>query len=72
MGLATLIPINGTACIEVGNFEGVRISGVLLEASPKGSETLLRFGDAGYAGNAANPGLLADIFARSGRFYPTS
>jgi hypothetical protein len=72
MGMATLIPYNGTACIEVGNYEGVRISGVLLEAAPKGSTSLLKFGEPGYAGNPQNPGLLADIFARAGRFYATS
>lgn len=72
MGLATLVPYNGTACIEVGNFEGVRISGVLLEASTAGSQHLLRFGEPGFEGNPQNPGLLADVFARAGRFYPTS
>jgi hypothetical protein len=30
MGMATLIPQNGTAAIEVGNVDGVRVAGVLL------------------------------------------
>jgi len=37
MGLATLIPTNGTAAIEVGNVDGVRVAGLLLEAGPKNS-----------------------------------
>jgi hypothetical protein len=32
MGLATLIPTNGTSAIDVSDVEGVRIAGVLLEA----------------------------------------
>jgi hypothetical protein len=32
MGLATLIPTNGTPAIEVSNVDGVRVAGLLLEA----------------------------------------
>jgi len=41
MGLATLHPTNGTPAIEVGNYTGVRVAGVLLEAGEKTSQTLL-------------------------------
>jgi hypothetical protein len=30
MGLATLIPQNGTAAVEVGNVDGVKVAGLLL------------------------------------------
>lgn len=70
MGLATLIPYSGTSAIIVGDLEGVRISGVLLEAGPNNTDSLLKLGNPGYGGNSMNPNLLADIFARAGRFYP--
>jgi hypothetical protein len=44
MGMATLIPDNGTAAIEVASVEGVRIAGVLLEAGFGASDSLLVFG----------------------------
>ena len=37
MGIATLIPTNGTPAITVGNVDGVRVAGVLLEAGSKNS-----------------------------------
>jgi len=37
MGLATLIPTNGTPAITVGNVDGVRVAGLLLEAGPQNS-----------------------------------
>ncbi len=45
MGLATLIPTNGTSAIEVANVDGVRIGGVLLEAGFGASDSLLKWGD---------------------------
>lgn len=66
MGMATLIPTNGTAAIEVASVEGVRIAGVLLQAGFGATESLLVFGQPGYAGNAANPGAISDVFARVG------
>lgn len=34
MGLVTLIATKGNSCIFVGNVDGVRISGILLQAGP--------------------------------------
>lgn len=65
-GMATLIPTNGTAAIEVGNVPGVRIAGVLLQAGFGASDSLLVVGSEGYAGDAANPVVLSDVFARVG------
>jgi len=72
LGMATLIPINGTPAIEVANVYDVRIAGVILEAGVKPSETLLKFSDKGYAGNPDYPSALNDVYARAGRYYASS
>jgi len=66
LGLATLVAMNPVAAVKVGNVDGVRIAAVLLEAGDYPTEALLEWGDGTYAGNAANPGFLHDIFARVG------
>lgn len=68
LGMATLIPANGTAVIEVGAVDGVHVAGLLLQAGPKKSNTLLQWGVNGsaFAGDATNPGVLSDVFARVG------
>jgi hypothetical protein len=87
LGLATLIaPQDGSPCIRVkANTAGVRIAGVMLEASMQienttssgtvnstrnadGRRSLLEFGEPGVldAGDARNPGVLTDVFARVG------
>jgi hypothetical protein len=71
MGMATLIPTNGNAAIEVSNVDGVRIAGLLLEAGFGATESLLKFGQPGYAGSSLNPGAINDVFARVGGTNPT-
>jgi hypothetical protein len=44
LGMATLISTNGKACIEVGNVDGVRIAGILLQAGFTKTPALLQFG----------------------------
>jgi len=44
IGMATLISNNGKPCIEVGNVEGVRVAGMLLQAGVKKTPTLLKWG----------------------------
>jgi len=66
MGLATLICSNGNSCIKVGNANGVRISGILLQAGTKQSDNLLQWGNEGFKGDKANPGVMSDVFARVG------
>lgn len=70
LGLATLQSTNGNVLIQVGNVEGVRIGGLLLEAGPVESNALLRWGNGKNPGNPANPGFLYDIFGRSGGATP--
>jgi len=45
IGMATLISNTGKTCIEVGNVEGVRVAGVLLQAGNHKSQSLLKWGD---------------------------
>jgi len=68
LGMATLISTNGKACIEVGDVEGVRIAGILLQAGEIQTPALLQWGvnKSGYAGNSQNPGVASDVFARVG------
>jgi len=67
LGLATLIPTNGDAAVKVGNVDGVRVAGILLEAGPN-SKSLLTWGQAGekFQGNPLNPGFMHDVFFRVG------
>jgi hypothetical protein len=65
LGLATLIPTTGLPAVEVADASGVRVAGLLLQAGPQRSEALIRFGSDGQE-DGANPGLMADIFARVG------
>lgn len=66
IGMPTLIS-SGKPCISVGNTEGVRISGLIVQASDKHSETLFQWGvKNGPAGNQENPGMIQDVFGRVG------
>jgi hypothetical protein len=66
LGLPSLIATAGQPAIKVGDIDGVRVAGILLEAGTKVSDALLEWGSGSYVGNAANPGFLYDVFARVG------
>jgi len=66
LGLATLIAANGLPAIKVGDIDGGRVAGVLLEAGHLATDTLLQWGEGSYAGNADDPGFLHDVFMRVG------
>lgn len=69
LGLATLTaPPNGKPCITVGDVDGVRIAGMLLEAGKfETTGALLQVGVSGsHAGAVTNPTILSDVFARVG------
>merc|ERR1712166_690943 len=44
LGLATLVPLNGTPAIEVADVPGVRVAGILLQAGPVTSRALMTVG----------------------------
>lgn len=66
LGLATLISTTGKPCISVDNVDGVKISGLLLQAGESDSDALLKWGEQGYQGSETNPGAMHDVFARVG------
>jgi hypothetical protein len=66
LGMATLVSAAGKPCIVVGNVDGVRVAGLLLQAGPVETPALLQWGTGGYAGDSSNPGVISDVFARVG------
>ncbi len=67
IGIPTLIPDKGTSAIEVSDVDGVKIAGILIDAGPINSPTLVQVGEMGSKLNhAANPTSLHDVFCRIG------
>eukprot|EP00929_Paragymnodinium_shiwhaense_P115965 TRINITY_DN8515_c0_g2_i1.p1 TRINITY_DN8515_c0_g2~~TRINITY_DN8515_c0_g2_i1.p1 ORF type:complete len:654 (-),score=58.12 TRINITY_DN8515_c0_g2_i1:532-2328(-) len=63
IGLATLIPTNGNACVKVRDVPGVRVAGLLLQAGSVKSQTLLQWG---VQNGTATTGVVSDVYARVG------
>ncbi|MEV5680842.1 coagulation factor 5/8 type domain-containing protein [Streptomyces sp. NPDC052179] len=71
LGLATIIPDNGVSAIKVGDVDGVKLAGLLIDAGPVNSETLVEVGpDNASADHSANPTSLQDVFVRIGGAGP--
>ncbi|MQY09987.1 hypothetical protein SRB5_00910 [Streptomyces sp. RB5] len=71
LGLATIIPDNGIDAMHVGDVDGVKLAGFLIDAGPGRSDTLLQIGAAGAsADHAANPTTVQDVFIRVGGAGP--
>ena len=73
LGFATLVSASSDAIIEVGDVDGVRVAGILLQAGPLSDSgelqtVLMRVGtkDGGFAGDSSNPTVVSDVFARVG------
>lgn len=66
LGMATLVPTAGGPAVRIDRVPGVRVAGILLQAGTKTSDALIGVGKAPDEGDAANPALLADVFARVG------
>jgi hypothetical protein len=67
LGLATLVPDQGTAAIAVADVDSVTIAGILFDAGAKESPTLLELGAAVTAtSHALSPTALFDISCRVG------
>ena len=68
MGYATLVPQAGTAAVAIADVDGVRISGLLIDAGPINSPVLFQIGNPGRrrASHAWNPTSLSDVFFRIG------
>jgi hypothetical protein len=65
LGFATLVPQHGSAAIVVVPNDGVKLSGLIIDAGPVNSPALLSVGFPGPA-NAGNPDLIQDVFFRIG------
>ncbi|WYB32087.1 coagulation factor 5/8 type domain-containing protein [Streptomyces sp. SM1P] len=71
LGLATIIPDNGVTAIKVGDVDGVKLAGLLVDAGPVNSETLIEVGpENASADHSANPTSLQDVFVRIGGAGP--
>ncbi|MFF5899696.1 discoidin domain-containing protein [Streptomyces argenteolus] len=67
LGLATIIPDNGVTAVKVGDVDGVKLAGLLVDAGPVNSSVLVQVGPAGSsADHSANPTSLQDVFVRVG------
>ncbi len=72
LGLATLVSKTQQPVITVGDVDGVRVAGVIVQAGPVAASAtttpaLIQWGSGkGYGGNPKAPGFLQDVFARVG------
>jgi hypothetical protein len=67
LGMPSLTPDYGDAVLRVADVDGVRIAGILVDAGPYESETLVEIGWRGsHRGHAGNPISLQDVFFRIG------
>lgn len=67
LGMATLVSSSGNAVIQVNsNLSGVRVAGLLLQAGPSKTRTLLQWGTSVSAGSSDNPSAIHDVYARVG------
>lgn len=67
LGLATIVPDNGVTAIRTGDVDGVKLAGLLVDAGPTNSDTLIEVGPKGAtASHADNPTSLQDVFVRVG------
>lgn len=67
IGLPSLSPVNGTQAILVSDIDGVKIAGLMIDAGPVNSSTLVQIGEtASNHDHSSNPTMLYDIFCRVG------
>jgi hypothetical protein len=73
LGFATLVPTTNNPAMRIADIPGVSISGILFDAGPKRSPSLLIIGPPGSkADHSANPTALFDISCRVGGATPTA
>jgi hypothetical protein len=65
LGMATLIPQDGTAAMKVVSNSGVKVSGLIIDAGPVNSPVLMSVGNPGPA-KASDPDVIQDVFFRIG------
>ncbi len=74
LGFATLIPQKGNVALRTSNVPGIKLSGLIIDAGPHNSRTLLQLGSSrGHGngvGNPNDPTLVQDVFFRIGGAEP--
>ena len=67
LGVATFVPDNGITAISVGDVNGVKIAGLLIDAGTTSSQSLVQVGPNGSAADhSADPTVLSDVHFRLG------
>jgi hypothetical protein len=67
LGFATLVPENGITAMTIADVQGVKVAGLLFDAGPVNSDTLLEVGTKNaHKSDPANPTSLHDVFFRIG------
>src|SRR5262249_37273892 len=67
LGFATLVPENGITAMTVADVKGVKIAGLLFDAGPVSSQTLLTVGTQhAHKSDPTDPTSLHDVFFRIG------
>jgi hypothetical protein len=66
LGFATLVPQTGQAAMTVLPNTGVKVSGLIVDAGPVNSRTLMSVGLPLGTGSATDPDLISDVFFRIG------
>lgn len=73
LGMATLTPTGNNPAMEIADVDGVSVCGILFDAGPKNSPSLLILGPPGSKGNhMASPTALFDVSCRVGGAAPTA
>ncbi|MEV0848501.1 coagulation factor 5/8 type domain-containing protein [Streptomyces sp. NPDC049954] len=71
LGMATIVPDNGVTAIHVGDVDGVKLAGLLVDAGTTNSDSLVEVGTKGSnVDHADNPTSLQDVFIRVGGAGP--
>lgn len=66
LGMATIVPVNGTEGMVVEESTGVLVSGITFEAPERKSPCLMTVGRKGWKADRENPNTLHDIYFRIG------
>jgi hypothetical protein len=67
LGFATLVPENGITAMSVADVKGVKVAGLIFDAGPVNSDTLLQVGTKNaHKSDASDPTTLSDVFFRIG------
>jgi len=67
LGMPTLVPDSGQIALSISDVDGVKVAGLIIDAGPLESPTLLQMGEVGSShDHSADPGSLHDIFCRIG------